>query len=100
MTRFIKPSPLSDHAAAFGFEYPKKINSLIDGKPITGEDRRWNLVYPATEEVIAEVSAASTDQVNQAADIAHKTFKSGDWSKLTLETVSYTHLTLPTILLV
>lgn len=83
--RFIPPLPLTEHSATFGFAYPKQVNSLIDGKETLGEDGSWDLVYPATEEVIASVSATSPDQVNNAADIAYRTFKSGEWSKLTLD---------------
>lgn len=85
MTRFIAPAPLAQHSKSFGFTYPTAVHSLINGQQTTGEHGTWNLFYPATEETLASVSAASTDQVRTAAKIAHETFRSKSWAGRPLE---------------
>lgn len=85
MTRFITPTALFEHSKTFGFDYPKKVHSLIDGEVVIGEAGNWDLIYPATEEKLSLVSAASADQVNLAGNIALTTFKSGAWSDKSLD---------------
>lgn len=55
---------------------------IIGGKRVTesGTGKYINVVNPATEEVIAQVPAASEDQVDAAVQVAWKAFEK--WSKL------------------
>ena len=70
ISRFIPPKSLEEHSRIFGIKYPSEVHSLITGKPVTGEATKWDLIYPATEVAIAEVSGCSASQVNKAADTA------------------------------
>lgn len=84
MTRFIPPAPLSEHSKKHGFSYPNQVHSLINGEAAQGDAGDWQLIYPATQASLATVTAASAAQVGQAADLAHQTFKSGDWATMAL----------------
>ncbi|MCK5199010.1 MAG: aldehyde dehydrogenase family protein, partial [Spirochaetales bacterium] len=55
----------------------------VDGKRITGSHGTYMPVYdPATDKMIAMVAEASTEDVNQAVEIAHERFHSNDWKKI------------------
>ena len=68
-----------------GQKYPAEVHSLISGKRVKGEATSWELVYPATEEVIAQVRGCSSAQVDDAASYAYAAFLSGEWSEKSLE---------------
>jgi len=53
---------------------------LIDGKLVDGEAGTFANINPATEEVIGEVSDASTGDVRRAIDAARRAFDDTDWS--------------------
>jgi len=55
----------------------------IANKPVQPAGERWEVVNPATEEVIATVGGASPDQVDQAVRAARDAF--GGWSALSGE---------------
>ena len=111
MVHFIAPKPLAQVLKAQSVKYEKQTPSLINGKRVIGTGPSWDVIYPATEEILGKCSSASTEQVDQAVSSAKAAFESGVWRDTTLahrqsvfykisEPVSYTHLTLPTILLV
>jgi acyl-CoA reductase-like NAD-dependent aldehyde dehydrogenase len=79
--RFLPPKPLETHGRSFGMNYPAEVHSLINGKLEKGKGASWDLIYPATEQVIAKVSGCNAGQVSTAASSAHEAFKSGDWSE-------------------
>ena len=69
----------------------EKFGQFIDGKWQQSSDKgTYEVTNPATEEIIGSASKATPKDVEKALKSAEKG----------LETVSYTHLTLPTILLV
>ncbi|MGX9673296.1 aldehyde dehydrogenase family protein [Mycobacterium sp. HM-7] len=53
---------------------------LIDGKLVDGEAGTFANINPATEEVIGEVSDASTADMVRAIDAARRAFDETDWS--------------------
>lgn len=52
----------------------------IANKPVQPAGQRWDVVNPATEEVLAEVCGASSEQVDQAVRAARDAF--GGWAAL------------------
>ena len=56
---------------------------IIDGKKITTQDT-FDVLNPATEEVVAQCSAATPDHVDQAVAAAQRAFKS--WSQVDMAT--------------
>ena len=83
--RFLPAEPLKFHSKSHGIKYPAEVHSLINGKIVKGEATTWELVYPATEEIIAQVSGCSSAQVDDAASDAYAAFLSGEWSEKSLE---------------
>ena len=58
-------------------------NAFIDGKFRAAESKAtFQSVNPATDEVLAEVAACSTDDVNLAVQKAREAFDDGRWSRL------------------
>ena len=58
-------------------------NAFIDGKFRAAESKAtFQSVNPATDEVLAEVAACSTDDVNLAVQKAREAFADGRWSRL------------------
>jgi aldehyde dehydrogenase (NAD+) len=53
---------------------------LIDGKLVDGEAGTFTNVNPATEEVLGEVSNASTTDMHRAIDAARRAFDESGWS--------------------
>ena len=71
----------------------------IDGKWVpAGGDGKIEVINPANEQIIGSVPVGTEGDVNAAISAARAAFPS--WSKSSIEAVSYTHLTLLTILLV
>jgi len=58
-------------------------NLFIDGKFIENKNKQ-SIVNPATSEPIAEVSVASTEDIEYALSAARKAFDSGTWKNLSL----------------
>ncbi len=56
-----------------------RIEHLIDGRPV-GSDRYFETLNPATQEVLAEVAAGGTSEVDQAVAAARRAF--GPWSRM------------------
>ena len=59
---------------------PQTRDLLIGGAPVPPDGDVWDVVNPATEEVLAQVGAASIDQVDAAVAAARDAFDS--WSRL------------------
>ena len=104
----------------------EKFGQFIDGKWLESSDKgTYEVINPATEEIIGHASKATSEDIERALKSAKKGLgiwkKTAPWQRaytlrkiadlmrerkdvlakwLTLEAVSYTHLTLPTILLV
>lgn len=55
---------------------------FIDGVWVEGEGRTLEVTDPATEDVIATVSAATVDQVDGAVGAARRAFDSGPWPRM------------------
>lgn len=65
-------------------DYVPSVRTLsIANKPVQPTGPWWDVINPATEEVIAEVGGASPDQVDQAVRAARQAF--GGWAALTGE---------------
>jgi aminomuconate-semialdehyde/2-hydroxymuconate-6-semialdehyde dehydrogenase len=47
--------------------------------------KTFDSINPATQEVLAKVALGTADDINQAAQIAHKTFENGPWSKMPIK---------------
>ena len=62
---------------------PQTRDLLIGGAPVAPVGDVWDVVNPATEEVLAQVGAASIDQVDAAVAAARDAFDS--WSRLSGE---------------
>lgn len=62
-------------------DYVPGVRTLtIANKPVQPAGQRWDVVNPATEEVLAEVGGASAEQVDQAVRAARDAF--GGWAAL------------------
>ena len=79
MVRFISPKPLTQVLKNQSVEYEALTPSLINGNRIVGEDASWEVIYPATEEVLGTCSSASQEQVDLAVSSAKAAFESGVW---------------------
>ena len=55
---------------------------LVDGRWVDGDGTQYEVVNPATEEVIADVGALSVDQVDAAVAAAARTFHDGSWRRV------------------
>ncbi|OAL03678.1 aldehyde dehydrogenase-like protein [Phaeosphaeriaceae sp. SRC1lsM3a] len=53
----------------------------IDGKEVAGDAEQLTVEDPSTGEIFAHCHAASSQNVNETVEMAHKVFKSGIWSK-------------------
>ena len=56
----------SERTAALRDYVPEVRELTIDGKPVKPAGETWDVYNPATEEVIATVGGATTDQVDEA----------------------------------
>ena len=72
---------------------------LILGLPNSGKSTLVNVLCSKKVSIIGSTPNTTRDKVSSIATINDKTFRISDLPGY-LETVSYTHLTLPTILLV
>lgn len=79
MTNFIPPKSLTEVFKNQGVSYDTAVPSLISGQRVTGEGAAWDLIYPATEEVLGNCHSASEAQVDQAVRAAKQAFDRGDW---------------------
>lgn len=52
----------------------------INGAWVPGEGGKRQILNPATEECLAEVTEASPSQVNQAVEVARRAFDESDWA--------------------
>ena len=77
----------------------EKFGQFIDGKWSSSTNKEtYEVINPATEEVLGKASKASPEDVDRALKSAEKGLqvwkKTAPWQRA--YTVSYTHLTLPT----
>ena len=79
MVRFISPKPLAQVFKNQSIEYEKLAPSLINGKRTVGKGASWEIIYPATEELLGKCSSASKEQVDYAVSSAKEAFESGVW---------------------
>ena len=79
MVRFISPKPLAQVFKNQSVEYEKLTPSLINGKRTVGKGASWEIIYPATEELLGKCSSASKEQVESAVSSAKEAFESGIW---------------------
>ena len=79
MVHFIAPKPLAQVLKNQSVKYERQTPSLINGKRVVGEGASWDIIYPATEEVLGTCSSASIDQVGHAVSSAKDAFESGVW---------------------
>lgn len=79
MTHFIPPKSLKEVFKNQAVSYKAEVPSLISGQRIKGEGASWDLIYPATEEMLGKCHSASETQVNQAVKAAKQAFDRGDW---------------------
>jgi aldehyde dehydrogenase (NAD+)/betaine-aldehyde dehydrogenase len=56
--------------------------AYIDGRWVLGEGEPFEVINPATEEVLAVVPALTTAQADEAAAAAVRAFAGGPWSKV------------------
>src|SRR5476651_1436278 len=57
-------------------------HAIVDGKPYLAAGKRvFSVVNPATERVLAEVTACRSEDVDVAVESARKAFNAGTWSK-------------------
>ncbi|MEM8937077.1 MAG: aldehyde dehydrogenase [Pseudomonadota bacterium] len=84
MASFIPPKSVAELEAQFGFAYPKRVGSLINGDRIDDGDEDWALVSPATEEVYAKGVGLGKDRAASVAARAKQAFYDGDWRALPL----------------
>ena len=89
-----KPSASSIHAEAVAFVSGQQKQLLIDNEWRDAKSGAFfNVTDPYNGEVLCKVARGDIADVNDAVEAARSALKSD-------ESVSYTHLTLPTILLV
>ena len=84
MVHFIAPKPLSQVLKTHSVKYEKQTPSLINGERVIGTGPAWDVIYPATEEILGRCSSASAEQVDQAVSSAKAAFESGVWRDTTL----------------
>ncbi|MGN7485037.1 aldehyde dehydrogenase family protein [Priestia megaterium] len=83
---------------ATGYDLKPKVKEFLKetvGLYINGEyvqannEKTFDVIDPATEEVIAQVSEAQTEDVDKAVRAARKAFDDGEWSKMKAATRSH-----------
>jgi len=79
MTHYVPPKPLKEVYENQGVSYEEHIPSLISGQRVIGEGASWEVVYPATEEVLGYCRSTTEAQVNQAVTAAKQAFERGVW---------------------
>src|SRR5258708_40374966 len=55
---------------------------LIDGEWVDS-DQQYEIVHPATEEVVATVAKGTVEHADRAVESAKRAFERGDWSEKT-----------------
>jgi aldehyde dehydrogenase (NAD+)/betaine-aldehyde dehydrogenase len=55
---------------------------IVDGLDVAGDGPSFDVPDPSTEEVLAEVAAASVDQVDRAVRAARRAFDHGTWATM------------------
>lgn len=84
MVHFIAPKPLAQVLENQSVKYEKQTPSLINGERVNGTGSSWDVIYPATEEVLGSCSSASVGQVDHAVSSAKAAFDQGIWRDTTL----------------
>tara|TARA_Y100000385_G_scaffold65508_1_gene64925 strand:- start:2522 stop:4051 length:1530 start_codon:yes stop_codon:yes gene_type:complete len=84
MVHFIAPKPLAQVLENQSVKYEKQTPSLINGERVIGTGSSWDVIYPATEEVLGSCSSASVEQVDHAVSSAKAAFDQGIWRTTTL----------------
>jgi len=79
MDFFIPPKPLLDVLQNQSVSYQSEVPSLIGGRRVQGDGEGWDVIYPATEEVLGRSNSASASQVDQAVRAAKQAFDEGIW---------------------
>jgi len=79
MVHFIAPKLLKQIFKNQSVTYERQTPSLIDGQHVIGEGASWEVIYPATEEVLGTSSSANAQQVDKAVRSAKAAFESGIW---------------------
>lgn len=83
---------------ATDYELKPKVQEFLEGPIglyINGEyvsavnGKTFGVINPATEEVIAQVSEAETEDIEIAVRAARKVFDEGEWSKMKADTHSH-----------
>lgn len=64
---------------------PQPISAIIDAEPILGGGAPFQVVNPASEEVIAEVPEAEVSLVDRAVASARSAFERGEWRTMSVE---------------
>ena len=57
-------------------------SAYIDGSWVTGEGEPFEVINPATEDVLAVVPALTTAQADQAVAASARAFADGPWSRV------------------
>ena len=73
----------AERIAALRDYVPRERNLTIGGRAVEPAGERWDVYNPATEEVLATVGGATTEQVDEAIRAARAAF--GTWSKMSGE---------------
>ena len=84
MVHFIAPKPLAQVLKNHAVKYEKQTPSLINGKRVIGTGPSWQVIYPATEELLGSCSSASAQQVDEAVSAAKDAFEAGTWRDTSL----------------
>jgi acyl-CoA reductase-like NAD-dependent aldehyde dehydrogenase len=61
---------------------PTTAGAYIDGSWVLGDGEPFEVINPATEDVLAVVPAITTAQADQAVAAAARAFTSGAWSRV------------------
>lgn len=79
MVHFIPPKPLAEVFQNQSVSYETEVPSLISGRRVKGEGKFWDVIYPATEEVLGRCQSASSSQVDEAVSAAKQAFDQAKW---------------------
>ena len=79
MVHFVQPKPLAQVFKNQSVSYEAQVPSLIGGQRVQGVGAAWDIIYPATEEILGSCSSCSKEQVDQAVLMAKNAFDEGVW---------------------